>query len=158
MLTALSASGLATDAFFFGGFLPAKKTQRRKILEEMNGYPATLVFYEAPHRILEALDDVVEVLGPRRVTIARELTKIHEEFLVGEASQVRETLAKRPSIKGEITLMIGKGEAPAADTTPIEEAFDKLLESGMPRMDAMKTLARERGLSKREVYQKLNER
>jgi 16S rRNA (cytidine1402-2'-O)-methyltransferase len=158
VLTALSASGLPTDAFYFGGFLPAKKTQRRKALEEMKDYPATLVFYETPHRILEALDDIGEVLGARRVTLARELTKIHEEFLVGEPAELRETLTKRPSIKGEITLMIGKAEAPAADDTPIEEAFDKLIETGVPRMDAMKTLARERGLSKREVYQKLNER
>jgi 16S rRNA (cytidine1402-2'-O)-methyltransferase len=164
VLTALSASGLPTDAFFFGGFLPAKKAQRRKILEEMRGYPATLVWYETPHRILEALDDIAEVLGPRRVTIGRELTKIHEEFLVGEPAELREVLAKRPSIKGEITLMIGKGvpigkgAAPAADATPIEAAFDKLLEAGVPRMEAMKTVARERGLSKREVYQRLNER
>jgi 16S rRNA (cytidine1402-2'-O)-methyltransferase len=127
-------------------------------LEELKDYPATLVFYETPHRILEALDDIGEVLGARRITLARELTKIHEEFLVGEPAELRETLAKRPSIKGEITLMIGKAEAPAADDTPIEEAFDKLIETGVPRMDAMKTLARERGLSKREVYQKLNER
>ena len=88
--------------------------------------------------------------------MARELTKIHEEFLVGEPAELREVLAKRPSIKGEITLMIGKGEAPAADATPIDAAFDKLLEAGVPRMQAMKTIARERGLSKREVYQKLN--
>jgi 16S rRNA (cytidine1402-2'-O)-methyltransferase len=157
VLTALSASGLPTDAFFFGGFLPAKKTQRRKILEEMKRYPATLIFYEAPHRILEALDDIAEVLGPRRITIGRELTKIHEEFLVGEPTELRETLGKRASIKGEITLMIGKAEAPSADATPIEAAFDKLLEAGVPRMEAMKTVARERGLSKREVYQKLNQ-
>jgi len=158
LLTALSASGLPTDAFYFGGFLHAKKTQRRKMLEEMKNYPATIVFYEAPHRILEALDDVADVLGARRIVLARELTKIHEEFLVGEPAELRETLAKRPSIKGEITLMIGKAEAPEPDATPIEAAFDKLLEAGVPRMDAMKTLARERGLSKRDVYQKLNER
>jgi 16S rRNA (cytidine1402-2'-O)-methyltransferase len=158
VLAALSASGLATDAFFFGGFLPAKKTQRKKMLEELKGYPATLVFYETPHRILEALSDIAEVLGRRRVTIARELTKIHEEFLIGEPSELREILAKRPSIKGEITLMIGKAEVRAVDATPIETAFDKLLEAGVPRMEAMKTVARERGLSKREVYQKLNER
>jgi 16S rRNA (cytidine1402-2'-O)-methyltransferase len=158
VLTALSASGLPTDAFFFGGFLPAKKTQRRKLLEEMKLYPATLVFYETPHRVLEALDDIAEVLGPRRVTIGRELTKIHEEFLVGEPAELREALAKRPSIKGEMTLMIGKSEGPAADAMPIEEAFDKLLEAGVPRMEAMKTIARERGLSKREVYHVLNER
>jgi 16S rRNA (cytidine1402-2'-O)-methyltransferase len=157
LASALSASGLPTDSFYFGGFLPAKKTQRRKTLEEMKTYPATLVFYEAPHRILEALEDIAEVLGPRRVTLARELTKVYEEFLVGEVSELREALAKRASLKGEITLMIGKGEALGPDSTPIEAAFDKLIEAGVPRMDAMKTVARERGLSKREVYQKLNE-
>ncbi len=158
LIGALSASGLPTDSFFFGGFLPAKKTQRRKILEEMKGYPATLVFYEAPHRIVEALGDIAEVLGPRRVTLARELTKIHEEFLVGGASQLLAALANRPPLKGEITLMIAKGEAPAANAIPIEAAFDQLLAAGVPRMEAMKTVARERGLSKREVYQRLNER
>lgn len=158
LLSALSASGLPTDSFFFGGFLPAKKTQRRKTLEEMKAYPATLVFYEAPHRILEALADIAEVLGPRRVTLGRELTKIHEEFLAGEAAELRDALAKRPPMKGEITLMIAKGDTPAADALPIEMAFDKLMEAGVPRMEAMKTVARERGLSKREVYQKLNER
>lgn len=158
LVSALSASGLPTDSFYFGGFLPAKKTQRRKTLDTMKSYPATLVFYEAPHRIAEALEDIAEVLGPRRVTLGRELTKIHEEFLAGEVAELREALAKRPPLKGEITLMIEKAAAHAVDTTPLEEAFDKLLESGMPRMDAMKTVARERGLSKREVYQKLNER
>jgi 16S rRNA (cytidine1402-2'-O)-methyltransferase len=154
IVTALSASGLPTDSFYFGGFLPAKKTQRRKTLEELKDNPATLVFYEAPHRIIEALEDIAEVLGPRRVTLGREITKIHEEFLVGEVSQLLEDLANRLSI----TLMIGKGAAPVADVLPIEAAFDKLVEAGVPRMEAMKTVARERGLSKREVYQKLNER
>jgi 16S rRNA (cytidine1402-2'-O)-methyltransferase len=158
LVSALSASGLPTDSFFFGGFLPAKKTQRRKTLEAMKSYAATLVFYEAPHRIVEALEDVAEVLGARRVTLGRELTKIHEEFLAGGVAELREALGKRPPLKGEITLMIEKGDAPAADATPIEDAFDKLLQSGIPRMEAMKTVARERGLSKREVYQRLNER
>lgn len=158
LISALSASGLPTDSFFFGGFLPAKKSQRTKTLEDIKAYPATLVFYEAPHRILETLGDIAEVLGPRRVMLGRELTKIHEEFLLGEASELRDALAKRPSMKGEITLMIAKSDAPASDLTPIETAFDKLLEAGVPRMEAMKTVARERGLSKREVYQKLNER
>jgi 16S rRNA (cytidine1402-2'-O)-methyltransferase len=157
LVSALSASGLPTDSFVFGGFLPAKKTQRRKVLEGMKGYSATLVFYEAPHRILEALDDIAEVLGARRVTLARELTKIHEEFLTGEALELRDSLSKRASIKGEITLVIGKSEAVKADATPIEEAFEKLLEAGVSRMDAMKTVARERGLSKREIYQRLTE-
>jgi 16S rRNA (cytidine1402-2'-O)-methyltransferase len=158
LVSALSASGLPTDSFFFGGFLPAKKTQRRKALEAARSYPATLVFYEAPHRILESLQDIAELLGPRQVTLGRELTKIHEEFLAGEAAELLDALAKRPPLKGEITLMIGKAEAHQADATPIEAAFDRLLEAGVPRMEAMKTVARERGLSKREVYQRLNER
>jgi 16S rRNA (cytidine1402-2'-O)-methyltransferase len=158
LISALSASGLPTDSFYFGGFLPAKKTQRRKALEALKNSPATLVFYEAPHRIQEALEDIAEVLGPRRVTLGRELTKIHEEFLAGEAAELQDALAKRPPLKGEITLMIGKGDAPPADALPIEAAFDQLLAAGVPRMEAMKTVARERGLSKREVYQKLNER
>jgi 16S rRNA (cytidine1402-2'-O)-methyltransferase len=158
LISALSASGLPTDSFFFGGFLPAKKTQRRKTLEEFRMFPGTLVFYEAPHRILEALADIAEVLGGRKVTLARELTKIHEEFLTGEVAQVRETLAKRSVLKGEFVLMIAKGDPVAADALPIETAFDQLIEAGMPRMDAMKALARERGLSKREVYEQLNRR
>jgi len=158
LVTALSASGLPTDSFYFGGFLPAKKTQRRKALEALKDFPATLVFYEAPHRIIEALEDVAEVMGPRRVSLARELTKIHEEFIAGQATEVREALSKRASIKGEITLMIAKGDGAEAVALPMEAAFDQLIEAGVSRMDAMKQVARERGLSKREVYQKLNER
>jgi 16S rRNA (cytidine1402-2'-O)-methyltransferase len=158
LISALSASGLPTDSFFFGGFLPAKKTQRRKTLEKMRDSPATLVFYEAPHRIVETLGDVAEILGAREVTLARELTKIHEEVLTGEASQLRDALAKRPAIKGEITLMIAKGDPVAPDAIPVQAAFDKLIAAGVPRMEAMKTIARERGLSKRDVYQQLNER
>jgi 16S rRNA (cytidine1402-2'-O)-methyltransferase len=158
LVSALSASGLATDSFLFGGFLPAKKTQRRKTLEEVKDQTATLVFYETPHRIMEALEDIAEVLGPRRITIARELTKIHEEFLTGPAPELLATLGARPPLKGEITLMIARSDAPLEVDVPIEAAFDKLIEAGVPRMDAMKQVARERGLSKRAVYQKLNER
>lgn len=157
LISALSASGLPTDAFFFGGFLPARQSQRRKTLEASKQYPATLIFYEAPHRIVETLADIVEILGPRPVTLARELTKIHEEFLSGDATEVLRRLAERPAIKGEITLMIGKSDAPAENAIPIEAAFDKLIEAGVPRMEAMKAVARERGLSKRDVYQKLRE-
>ncbi len=158
LVSALSASGLPTDSFFFGGFLPAKKTQRRKALEAVKDFPATLVFYEAPHRIIDALEDIAEVLGPRPVSLARELTKIHEEFIAGQAAEVREGLSKRPSIKGEITLMIAKSDGAEAAALPMEAAFDQLIAAGVSRMDAMKRVARERGLSKRQVYQKLNER
>jgi 16S rRNA (cytidine1402-2'-O)-methyltransferase len=157
LTSALSASGLPTDSFYFGGFPPAKKSQRRKMLEELKAYPATLIFYEAPHRILDTLDDIAEMLGPRKVTLARELTKIHEEFLAGTAAQLREELARR-SPRGEFTIMIAKAGAPVENLPTIEVAFEQLIEAGVPRMDAMKTIARERGLSKREVYAQLKER
>jgi 16S rRNA (cytidine1402-2'-O)-methyltransferase len=158
LLAALSASGLATDSFLFHGFLPAKKGQRRKLLEELKTLQATLVFFEAPHRILETLEDVAEILGPRHVVLARELTKIHEEFLRGTPAELRATLDRRPAIKGEITVMVGRGDAAEVDDTPLDEAVERLIESGVPRMEALKAVARQRGLSKREVYKKLNER
>ena len=152
VLAALSASGLPTDAFHFGGFLPAKRTQRQKALGRLAGLDATLVFYEAPHRIVEALGDIAQVLGPRPCVLARELTKIHEEFLRGTPSSLREVLAARPAIKGEITLLVGKAEAPPAETTPIHEAVEEEMRAGASRMEAMKAVARRRGLSKRDVY------
>lgn len=158
LLAALSASGLATDAFFFGGFLPSKKSQRRKFLEELRTAKATMILYEAPHRIVETLADIAELLPNRSVILARELTKVHEEFLEGTAAELREALAAQSSLKGEFTILIKKSETPEADTTPLEEAFEKLVAAGIPRMEAMKTLARQRGMSKQEVYKKLSVR
>lgn len=151
-LAALSASGLPTDSFRFCGFLPPKQGQRRTELHSLRGETATLIFYEAPHRILEALADIEEVLGPRPVVVGRELTKLHEEILRGTAAEVRATLANRPSVKGEITLLIGKGEAVVDTSEAVMDAIARLVAEGMPRMDAIKQLARERGLSKREAY------
>ncbi len=146
-LAALAASGLPTDSFRFCGFLPAKTTQRRKTLESLAGEDCTLIFYEAPHRVLDALDDIEAVMGNRPVVAARELTKLHEEFLRGTAAEVKSKL--KPL--GEIVLLIGKGE-PIADDTPIEEAVRALEQQGISRMDAIKQIAKQRGLSKREVY------
>lgn len=157
LVAALSASGLPTDSFLFQGFLPVKKGQRRNELEALNSLPATLVFYEAPHRILETLQDIAATLGPRRVVLARELTKIHEEFLSGTPEELHAVLAQRPSVKGEFTVMVAKGDATRADDTPIDAAVEKLIQAGIPRMQALKSVARERGLSKREVYKKLHE-
>ena len=154
VLGALAAAGLATEAFRFCGFLPAKSGQRKKTLEELRGEDCTLIFYEGPHRILETLADIAAVYGPRPIVVAREITKIHEEFLRGTAEEIRAELAARPSIKGEITLLIGKG-SPVAATTPVEEAVRELEQKGLARMDAIKQVARERGLSKREVYAKV---
>jgi 16S rRNA (cytidine1402-2'-O)-methyltransferase len=149
---ALSAAGLPTDAFRFCGFLPPKSSQRRKTLEQLKPETCTLIFYETPHRILEALEDVAAVMGPRPVVVARELTKLHEEFLRGTAAEVRAELASRPSVKGEITLLIGKSEALEVADTPLEEAVRVAEQEGLPRMEAIKHVARQRGLSKREVY------
>ena len=155
VLAALAASGLPTDSFRFGGFLPHKPGQRIKALEALKEETATLVFYEAPHRIVEALAAVEQVLGPRPVALARELTKIHEEVLRGTAAEIREELEARDVIKGEMTLMIGKATEPLPDDTPLEEAVEALVNAGTPRMDAIKQVARRRGLSKREVYDQL---
>jgi 16S rRNA (cytidine1402-2'-O)-methyltransferase len=154
-LTALAASGLPTDSFRFGGFLPSKPGQRAKVLEALAEEQATAIFYEAPHRILETLEAIELALGPRPVVVARELTKIHEEFLRGTAAELRARLAARDSVRGEITLLIGKATGPAPDDTPLEEAVERLIEGGTARMDAIKQVARKRGLSKREVYDQL---
>jgi 16S rRNA (cytidine1402-2'-O)-methyltransferase len=157
LVAALAASGLPTDAFHFGGFLPPKAGQRQKALEALAGEQATLVFYEAPHRIVETLRAIEEALGPRPVVVARELTKIHEEFLRGTAAEVAEALAAREAVKGEITLLVGRPAAPPPDDTPIAEAVAACERAGMSRMDAIKTVARRRGLPKREVYRLVQE-
>ena len=150
---ALSAAGLPTDAFRFCGFLPAKSSQRRAVLEELKTETGTLIFYETPHRILSALEDVEAMLGERPVVVARELTKLHEEFLRGTAQEIREKLAARPAVKGEFTLLIGKGEPQAAHhELSLEQAVHAAEQAGLGRMDAIKRVAKERGLSKREVY------
>jgi 16S rRNA (cytidine1402-2'-O)-methyltransferase len=158
LAAALSASGLPTDAFLFHGFLPPKQGQRRKLLEQLKSLEATLVFYEAPHRILETLDDIAAILGQRLVVLARELTKIHEEFLRGTPAELRSILDQRLAVKGEITVMVSKGTAAESDSTPLDTAVEKLIQAGVPRMEALKTVARRRGISKREVYKKMHER
>ena len=157
-IAALSAAGLATDAFRFCGFLPPKSLQRRKLLEQLKPETCTLIFYETPHRILNALEDVQAVMGARPAVVARELTKLHEEFLRGTAAEIRAVLAARPSVKGEITLLLGKPDETraAADDIPMEDAVHAAERQGLSRMDAIKHVAKERGIPKREVYRKLN--
>ncbi|MGA2275212.1 MAG: 16S rRNA (cytidine(1402)-2'-O)-methyltransferase [Bryobacteraceae bacterium] len=152
-LAALAGSGLPTDTFYFAGFLPAKTGQRARALEALKEEPATLIFYEAPHRVLETLEAIAQVLGPRPVVAARELTKVHEEFLRGTVAEVHAQLAARGSIKGEFTLLVGKAVAPFPDDTPVGVAVEELVRAGAARMDAIKQVARRRGLSKREIYE-----
>jgi 16S rRNA (cytidine1402-2'-O)-methyltransferase len=152
LLAGLVVSGLPTDRFLFVGFFPAKQGQRRHLLESLAEEAATLVFYEAPHRIVETLEDIAATLGERRVAVARELTKIHEEVLRGMADEIRESLITRDAIRGEFVVLIGKADAPRAADVPIEATIETLIGAGIDRMEAIKTVARERGLSKREVY------
>jgi 16S rRNA (cytidine1402-2'-O)-methyltransferase len=157
-LSALVASGLPTDSFRFSGFLPAKVGQRRQVLESIRESPRTQVFYEAPHRVKEALEDVVELLGSQRhVVIAREVTKIHEEFLRGSAGEVLETLKARGDIKGEITLLIGKMEATEKKASParvsVRQRIEQIIaEEKLDEKAALKKVAKEMGMSKSEAY------
>jgi 16S rRNA (cytidine1402-2'-O)-methyltransferase len=161
-LAALVASGLPADSFRFSGFLPAKRSDRRATLEAIKTSPRTQVFYEAPHRIVDALADVVEALGKdRHVVIAREVTKLHEEFLRGRAGEVLETLRTRDGVKGEITLLIGKAEeeeltsAPTTRVTVRERVEQIVAEENVDEKAALKKVAKERGISKSEAYREL---
>jgi 16S rRNA (cytidine1402-2'-O)-methyltransferase len=154
-VAALSASGLPTDEYRFAGFLPPKSGARRRFLENAAGEHATLVVYESPHRILDSLNDIEQVLGDRRIVLARELTKVHEEFLRGTARGIREQLSSRPAIKGEMTLMIARAEKAASDGDPVSEVR-RLQAAGVGRMEAIKSVARQFGLGKRELYDRLS--
>lgn len=159
-LAALVASGLGTDSFRFSGFLPAKRGERRQVLEGIKASPRTQVFYEAPHRVMDAVEDIVEILGADRpVVVAREVTKIHEEFLRGRAGEVLENLQARDAIKGEITLLIGKAEEtarPAPSRVSVRERLAQVMaEEKLDEKAALKKIAKEMGVSKSEAYREL---
>lgn len=158
-VTALIASGLPAESFSFRGFLSPKSAARRKELEEIRNSAATEIFYEAPHRILAALEDVVTALGPRRqIVVARELTKIHEEFLRGTTAQVLEIVKSRGDMKGEIVLMIGPAEEEQnqAPTQSIGKRVEQLMrEENLDEKAALKKVAKERGISKSAAYREL---
>jgi 16S rRNA (cytidine1402-2'-O)-methyltransferase len=160
-LSALVASGLPTDSFRFNGFLPAKRGERRTALQGIRNSQQTEIFYEAPHRIVESLGDTAEVLGSgRQIVIAREVTKLHEEFLRESASELLETLKSRESVKGEITLLIGKaeeskthGETDAFVLPSIAQRMEQIMsEEKLDEKAALKRVAKERGISKSEAY------
>ena len=158
LLAALVGSGLPTDAFEFYGFLPAKSGQRRTKLESLRHVTHTVTLYEAPHRIRETLEDIVAVLGPGRpVVVARELTKIHEEFIRGTAAEVLSQVQAR-ELKGEITLLIGAGEAErgAARITDLATRLHQIMrDQRLDEKSALKVVAKERGLAKSELYREL---
>lgn len=160
LIAALVASGLPTDEFFFAGFLPARSGERRARLTKLRDLPATLIFYEAPHRIAATLRDAHEILGERRAVVARELTKIHEEIARGRLSELAERFGSEERARGEIVLLI--------DRTPIESELQNAAEvrniatlvagfeeEGLDHRAALKKAARELGLSRDEAYRRL---
>jgi 16S rRNA (cytidine1402-2'-O)-methyltransferase len=160
-LSALVASGMDTDRFLYAGFLAAKPGTRRTELEALAAKAdgLTLVLYEAPHRILETLADVEAVWGEQaRVVVARELTKLHEEFLRGTVREVRLALSARDRVRGEIVLLVEATSLaqPANVAGSVMQQVSQLMEAeGLDEKDALKRVARERGVSKSEVYREL---
>jgi 16S rRNA (cytidine1402-2'-O)-methyltransferase len=159
-VAALAASGLPVDKFRFLGFLPSKKSQRRTALQDMKDATKTLVFYEAPHRLPEMLKDAREILGDREIVVAREVTKVHEEFVRGSISTSLEYFKKRP-VKGEITVLVGlqtaaedNGGSPRAASVK-SEIQAAMAEHKVDERAAMKIVARARGVSKSDVYREL---
>lgn len=156
VLTALALSGLPTDRFAFLGFLPTKSGERKKLFTEFMNVKATLIAFESPHRIVDALADVSSMLGGRRVAVSRELTKLHEEVLRGTALEVRDTLSARPSVKGEITLVIAPPEQSTSQASDeeIETAIDAALQS-MPAAKAAADIAKRFDLAKKDIYARI---
>lgn len=157
-VAALTASGLPTDAVSFGGFLSARRGERRDQLTAVKDSQATQIFYEAPHRLIETLEDVAEILGPeRKVVVAREVTKLYEEFVRGTAQQVFEDL-RHKEVRGEITLLIGKAE-PHQQSQPVADIGARLAQlmanEKLDEKAALKLLAKETGLGKSELYRRL---
>jgi len=151
---AVVVSGLATDSIFFGGFLPSKKNDRRKRLEEISSIPATLLFYESPHRLLASLKDCLEVLGDRRAAVSRELTKLHEETVRGTLNELYNHFGSNPA-KGEFVITIERAtEESKANSTEmtLPERISELEADGLDRKTALKKAAKEFGMSKSEAY------
>ena len=157
-ITALSTSGIPTDQFLFAGFLPARTGARRAKLDELREIPATLVFYEAPHRIGATLTDAMDVLGNRDAVIARELTKLHEEFARGSLSELVDRFSRSEAARGEMVLIIsGHGGSVASSETTSREAqlrkrIDELQHEGLDQKTALKQAAKELGLKRDEAY------
>lgn len=151
-IAALSASGLSSDHFYFGGFLPAKEGERKRTLEEMRSFPHTLIFFEAPRRLLETLRDVHEILGNRQVCVARELTKTFEEIRLSSVAEMIVYYEIEGVLKGEMVLLIeGEKEATQELTSDVEEILRALVKSYSTK-EAAQLLAGITGLSKKVLY------
>ncbi|HEY8227757.1 MAG TPA: 16S rRNA (cytidine(1402)-2'-O)-methyltransferase [Pyrinomonadaceae bacterium] len=158
-VTALVASGLPTDEFFFGGFLPARSGARRKRLSELSAIPGTLIFYEAPHRLAATLKDASELLGPRNAVVVRELTKIHEDVRRGVLPDLAGHYSNSENPRGEIVLLIDRArdEIAPSDTTSQDDIgilIARFESEGLDHRAALKKAARELGLSRSEAYRR----
>lgn len=156
-LCALIASGLPTYPFFFGGFLPKSKRNRREQLELWQHIPATMILYEAPHRIVEVLKDILACWGDRPLAAARELTKLHEEFYRGTVSSCLSWLEEN-SPRGEFCLVLGAGDGKAATEEQKLEPLDevrRLMAEGVDKKSALAQVAKKRKIPKRELYNQL---
>ncbi len=152
-IAALSISGLPTDSFVFEGFLPAKHTARRKRLQELAGEKRTIIFYEAPHKIIKTTEDLIEVFGDRRAVITRELTKIHEEAIRGTLSEILKHV-QQGSIKGEFTIIVhgASAEPQKQDIDTAQYLKNLMIHRGLTKKDAITAAAEELGLPKKKVY------
>jgi 16S rRNA (cytidine1402-2'-O)-methyltransferase len=159
VITALSLSGFSTEEFAFVGFLPAKQTQRRKKIESLRLEHRTLVFYEAPHRIRETMDDFAEIAGDRNVVVIKELTKFHEEVLRGSVPDVCDLLGGS-TIAGEYVIVLeGRPEAQTMNMDDALAEVGALMRKGLSRKDAARRVAADYGLSRKALYdQSLEER
>ena len=160
LISALVASGLPTDEFFFGGFLPARSGARRARLAELRSLPATLIFYEGPHRIAATLKDALEILGERQAVVARELTKMHEEIARGSLSELTSRFSSPERARGEMELIIDRTVMPRESTGNQSDASVSALvtefeANGLDHRAALKKAARELGLSRDEAYRRL---
>jgi 16S rRNA (cytidine1402-2'-O)-methyltransferase len=159
VVSALAASGLDTTSFLFVGFPPPRTGERRSFFETLRTERATMIFYEAPHRVVESLQDAMQAFGAkRRAVLAREITKIHEEFLRGTLQELEAICAGRELLRGEMTLLVvGANPAEAtsiggAPESDLRSAMAAYLEQGLDEQAALKRVARDRGVSKSEVY------
>jgi len=160
LIAALVASGLPTDEFFFGGFLPARSGARRARLNELRSIPATLIFYEGPHRIAATLKDAHEILGEREAVVARELTKMHEEIARGRLSELAARFSAGESARGEMVLLIDRAviedeNMKAQPVVGIVALVTKFENEGLDHRAALKKAARELGLTRDEAYRRL---
>jgi 16S rRNA (cytidine1402-2'-O)-methyltransferase len=152
-ITALSVSGLPTDRFVFEGFLAAKQTARIKRLRELEEEERTLIFYEAPHKIMKAIEDMIAVFGDRQAVVTRELTKIHEEIIRAKLSDVLKHL-KQKTVKGELTIIVhgASNEPLRKDIDTAEYLKNLMLHRGLTKKEAIAAAAEELRLPKKEVY------